>query len=69
MSPSPLRRGTRVSYRNAAGKIVLGVVLRQHPAPMADWYLLELTDEHGCFRASCHRVQITVTDNRLAERL
>jgi hypothetical protein len=63
-----LKRGTRVTYRYAGGKIVPGVIVKQHKDDFADWYVVRLTDEAGTSTGSCHRDQITVTDNRF-ERL
>lgn len=63
MAPT-LKRGTRVSYRYAGGKVVPGKVLRPYSPDMPEWFLLELTDEGGTYRGGCHREQITVTDNR-----
>jgi hypothetical protein len=59
-----LKRGTRVAYSYAGGKVVSGIVVKQHKAEMADWFVLRLTDEAGTYCGSCHREQITVTDNR-----
>jgi hypothetical protein len=60
-----LKRGTHVTYRFAAGKIVTGVVVKRHQGFLDDqWYALRLSDEVGTWSGSCHREQITVTDNR-----
>jgi hypothetical protein len=58
-----LKRGTRVTYRYAGGKIVPGVIVKQHK-DLSNWYVVRLTDEAGTSTGSCHRDQITVTDNR-----
>jgi hypothetical protein len=59
-----LKRGTRVTYTFAAGKVVPGKVLRPYAKDMPDWYLVELTDEQGTSRGGCHSGQLTVVDNR-----
>jgi len=59
-----LKRGTRVSYRYAAGKLLSGKIVKPYSPDMPDWYVLDLTSECGSYRAGCHVEQITVTDNR-----
>ncbi len=60
-----IKRGTRVTYRFAGGKIIAGVVMKHHKDMLdGQWYVLRLTDEVGTWSGSCHREQITVTDNR-----
>ena len=60
-----IKRGTRVTYRFAGGAIVLGVVVKRYKGLLdGQWYVLRLTDEVGTWSGSCHREQITVTDNR-----
>jgi hypothetical protein len=61
-SPESLKRGTRIEYAHAGGKVVSGRILRK--APITDWFVCKLTDEVGEYSASCHREQIRVTDNR-----
>ena len=60
-----LKRGTRVNYRFAGGLIASGTVVKRHKDVLdGQWYVLRLTDDHGTWSGSCHRDQITVTDNR-----
>lgn len=59
-----IKARTKVVYTFAAGKIVEGVVLRQHKGDMIDWYVVRMTDERGSFSGSCHVDQLRVTDNR-----
>lgn len=65
MTDAPkLKRGTRITYRYAAGKIVPGKIIRPYTHEQPGWYLCELTDEISTTRGGCHIDQITVTDNR-----
>lgn len=60
-----LKRGTRVTYRFAGGKIVPGTVVKRHKDLLdGQWYVLRLTDEVGTWSGSCHRDQIAITDNQ-----
>ena len=61
-----MKRGTRITYRYAGGKIVQGKIIKPYAKEMPDWYLCELTDEAGTIRGGCHREQITIVDNRVA---
>ena len=61
-----LKRGTRITYTYALGKIVSGKVIRPYSPDMPEWFVCELTDEGGSYRGGCHVSQITVTDNRVA---
>lgn len=58
-----LKRGTRVTYTYAAGKVVQGKVVKAYAPDMPGWWLLELTDEHGTTRGGCHEGQIRIIDN------
>ena len=61
-----LKRGMRVIYAYAGGKVVPGKVLRSYSPDMPDWWLLRLTDpvDGTSIDGGCHRDQITVIDNR-----
>jgi len=59
-----MKRGTRVIYTYAAGQQVAGKIVRPYAADMPDWYLVELTDDHGTYRGGCHRSQLRIIDNR-----
>lgn len=58
-----LKRGTRIEYTYALGKVVPGKVLRPY-ADWPGWFLCELTDEGGSYRGGCHVDQLRITDNR-----
>lgn len=62
------RRGMRVTYRYAGGRIVQGKIIRPYSADMPMWYLVELTDEQGTYRGGCHAEQLERKDNRKAAR-
>ena len=57
-----MKRGTRIEYRFAGGKIIGGKILR--PDVMPDWFICRLTDEAGDFTACCHVDQIRNVSNR-----
>ena len=59
-----IKRGTRVTYTYAAGKVVMGKVIRPYAKDMPGWYLVELTDEISTHRGGCWHAQLTITDNR-----
>jgi hypothetical protein len=62
MTPANLKRGTRIAYTCAGGKVVQGRIVRA--APLPDWFVCKLTDEVGEYSGTCHREQLRVTDNR-----
>lgn len=80
--PSTLKRGTRIEYTYAAGKVVRGTVLKPYgardialharthgekaAAELPNWYPCQLEDEHGTYRGACHVSQLRVVDNRAA---
>lgn len=69
-----LKRGRRIEYTHAGGKVVTGKVLRLYTASeiaaharthgaeaaarLPNWIPCELTDEHGSYRAACHVSQL-----------
>ena len=53
-----MKRGTRIEYIYAAGKVVSGKILKPYHPDMPDWFLCELRDEHGTYRSGCHRDQL-----------
>lgn len=53
-----LKRGTRIEYTYASGKVVNGRVLGPYAADMPGWYRCELTDEVGTNRGGCHVAQL-----------
>lgn len=77
-----LKRGTRIEYRYALGKVVPGKVVRLYTdkeiarhaithgeraaADLPNWIVCELEDEAGAYRGACHIDQLRVTDNRFA---
>jgi hypothetical protein len=66
-----MKRGTRVNTCSATGNIIPAVIVRRHKDEPnfkgSDWYVVRFLDDHGGMM-SCHREQITITDNR-PERL
>lgn len=58
-----LKRGTRIEYTFAGGKVVQGRIVRQQPSH-PEWFVCKLTDEAGEYSGSCHRDQLRVIDNR-----
>lgn len=60
---SKMKRGTRIEYTYAAGKVVSGKIIRPY-GDMSGWWLCELTDEISTTRGGCHIGQIRVVDNR-----
>lgn len=59
-----LKRGTRIEYTYAAGKVVSGKVLKPYAPDMPGWFLCELTDEIDTYRGGCWHEQLRVVDNR-----
>jgi hypothetical protein len=60
------KRGTRITYTYAGGKVVSGKIVGPYDKAMPNWWRVELTDEAGTYRGGAHADQITVTDNRRA---
>lgn len=66
-----LKRGTRMEWTYALGKIVTGRVIREY-RELAGWYLCEVSDDAGTYRGGfcafnkdgspCS--QFRITDNR-----
>lgn len=61
-----IKRGTRIEYTYAFGRVVSGKVLKPYSDDMPGWFLCELTDEGGAYRGGCHVDQLRITDNRKA---
>lgn len=65
-----LKRGTKIEYAYAGGKIVSGKVVRVQPINFYAkhgvelWYQVRLTDEHGEYGGTVHHGQIRNVDNR-----
>ncbi len=59
-----LKRGTRIEYTYALGEVVQGKIIRPYGRTMPGWFLCELTDTAGKWRAGCHIGQIRVVDNQ-----
>lgn len=75
-----LKRGTRIEYRYAGGKVVSGKVLKPYSdrdialhakthgeaaaAQLSEWFPCELYDDAGSYRGACHISQLRVVDNR-----
>jgi len=74
-----MKRGTRIEYTYAGGKVVSGKVLRSYTAKeiathakthgaeaaarLPEWFPCELYDEHGSYRGACHLSQLRVIAN------
>ncbi len=50
---SKMKRGTRIEYTYALGKIVQGEIVREYP-DLPGWFECEITDESGTYRVGCH---------------
>lgn len=75
-----MKRGTRIEYTYAAGKVAAGRILRVYTpkeiaahakshgeaaaARLPEWFPCELTDEHGTYKGACHVSQLRVISNR-----
>jgi hypothetical protein len=59
-----MKRGTRIEYTYALGKVVQGRIVRPYSGEMPEWYLCKLTDKAGDYSVGCHIGQIRVVDNR-----
>lgn len=74
------KRGKRIEYRYAFGKIVQGKVIRRYSekevarhakthgpeaaARLPEWIVCEMEDEAGSYRGAFHFEQLRITDNR-----
>lgn len=64
-----LKRGTKIEYTYAGGKVVPGVIVKHHDGEMDGyWYAAKLTDDAGTYGGSIHMSQIKVVDNRPSKR-
>jgi hypothetical protein len=67
-----LKRGTKIEYTYAAGKVVTGKIVRavkpEENYGLAGWYQVSLADEHGAYGGCAHGDQIRNVDNRPAYR-
>ena len=59
-----MKRGTRIEYTYALGKVVQGRIVRSYAPHMPEWFLCELVDTAGKYRVGCHTGQLRVVDNR-----
>lgn len=65
-----LKRGARIEYTYAAGKVVAGRVLGAEKIPSYSgigselWYRTQLLDERGAFKGLVHSSQVRSIDNR-----
>lgn len=67
---SILKRGTRIEYTYAGGKVVQGKIVRHQDMDnvpgrpdlkgLTGWYHVSLVDEHGPHQCSVHESQIEV---------
>lgn len=78
--PHSFKRGQRIEYTFAAGKVVQGKVKRLYSASeiaahakshgaaaaarLPEWLVCQLTDEAGTFTVACHHEQLRLIDNR-----
>jgi hypothetical protein len=64
---APFKRGQRIEYTYAGGKVVPGKVISiEKAARWRGWLVAELTDEHGSYRGCVHSGQCRSLDNRRA---
>ncbi|MEZ2132490.1 MULTISPECIES: hypothetical protein [unclassified Sinorhizobium] len=72
-----LKRGTKIEYTFAAGKVVQGKVVKPQPVPFYGkpgidlWYVVKLADDSGVLSdkaVSVHYGQVRNIDNRPAFR-
>lgn len=72
-----LKRGTKIEYMFAGGKIVLGKVVKPQPVPFYSkhgidlWYVVKLADDNGVMSdkaVSVHYSQVSNIDTRAAFR-
>lgn len=65
---APFRRGERIEYTFAAGKVVRGKVVRLEREPRwLGWLVADLTDEDGTSRGCVWGGQCRSIDNRFAK--
>lgn len=58
-----LKRGTRIEYTYAGGKVVQGKILGDYASDMPGWYAAHLWDEHGKYGGGVHQSQVRVIRN------
>jgi hypothetical protein len=63
-----IKRGTRIEYTYAAGKVVQGKILGPYCLEMPGWYRARLWDEGGEYVAGIHENQIRVVSNNAEAR-
>lgn len=82
MQTHTFKRGTRIEYTYAGGKVASGKVLRLYSpkeiaehrlthgpeaaAKLPEWIPCELNDEHGTYSGACHVSQLRNVDNRVS---
>jgi hypothetical protein len=59
-----MKRGTRIEYTYALGKVVQGKIVKPYAAHLPGWFLCKLTDKAGDYSVGCHVGQIRVVGNR-----
>lgn len=65
-----LKRGTKIEYTYAGGKVVQGKIVKPQPINFYTthgvdlWYVVRLTDEAGEYGGSVHFSQVRNVDNR-----
>lgn len=63
MSTQVMKRGMRIEYAHAFGKVVAGKIIRAEKGRFAGWFVCRLFDEAGEYSACCWGGQLRVIDN------
>ena len=58
-----IKRGTRIEYTYAFGKVVQGKILGPYSKDMPGWYSAKLCDEGGEYGGGINESQIRITSN------